>query len=72
MPRLRESFQENGMDLANADVSEQASEQEGEETTDSSSQVASGNVDNEDIEAENQHGLIESDELELGRVSLFA
>ncbi|NOQ93129.1 MAG: hypothetical protein GQ547_00670, partial [Methylophaga sp.] len=72
LPRLRESFQENGMNLANADVSEQASEQEGEESTDSSSQAANGNINNEGLETENPHELIESDELELGRLSIFA
>ena len=74
LPKLRESFQENGMELAHADVSEHASEQDNdEEDSESASQNTAGNTDNIDSENENQGELhIESGELELGQVSLYA
>lgn len=72
LPRLRESFQENGMDLANADVSEQAHEQHDEEKSgEHSSSVAISNDDSDDTGIGSDNDSIESDELELG-VSVFA
>ena len=75
LPRLKESFQENGMNLANADVSEQASEQQsGEQGSDEASSNSQGITHQED---ENSHDMeleqspLNSDELELG-VSVFA
>jgi len=68
LPRLRESFQENGMDLANANVSEQETEQNNEEEkSDNSSTITK--MESDDLDVENDS--IESDDLELG-VSVFA
>jgi len=68
LPRLRESFQENGMDLANANVSDQEAEQNNEEDkSDNSSTITK--MASDELDAENDS--IESDELELG-VSVFA
>jgi len=68
LPRLRESFQENGMDLANANVSDQQAEQNNEEEK---SENSSGmtKMASDELDAEND--LMESNELELG-VSVFA
>ncbi|NOQ81570.1 MAG: hypothetical protein GQ548_03460 [Methylophaga sp.] len=72
LPRLRESFQENGMDLANADVSEQEHEQPDEEkNSEHSSSVVISNSDGPDVGLGADDDSIESDELELG-VSVFA
>jgi len=68
LPRLRESFQENGMDLANANVSDQETEQNNEEEkSDNSSTITK--MASDELDAENDS--IESDDLELG-VSVFA
>jgi len=70
LPRLRESFQENGMNLANANVSDQQAEQNNEEEKSEHSSSATKMAGDElDLDAEND--LIESNELELG-VSVFA
>jgi len=68
LPRLRESFQENGMDLANANVSDQEAEQNNEEDkSDNSSTITK--MASDELDAENDS--IESEDLELG-VSVFA
>jgi len=72
LPRLRESFQENGMDLANADVSDQQTEQNDEEENSNNSSTGAGMASNE-LEGDdvNQNDSMESNELEVG-VSVFA
>jgi len=70
LPRLRESFQENGMDLASADVSDQQAEQDNEEEN-SGHSAASSNLASNELDGDNQDDSIESAELEVG-VSVFA
>lgn len=70
LPRLRESLQENGMNLTDADVSDQTSEQESEEDSDdTSSNKQALTLDSDDNELEQAPS--ESNELEVG-VSVFA
>ena len=68
LPRLRESFQENGMDLANANVSDQETEQNDDEEKSGNSSTVTKMAD-DDLETEEDS--IESNEMELG-VSVFA
>ncbi len=73
LPKLRESFQENGMELAHADVSDHAPEQDNDESdAEKASQMTAENTDDIDSKNESQGELIESGELELGKVSLYA
>ena len=75
LPRLKESFQENGMNLANADVSDQASGQQAEE--DGAGEASPNNhdkslqTDGGDHEQEQDEVLSSLDDSELG-VSVFA
>ena len=73
LPRLRESFQDNGMNLADANVSDQASEQqsEGENTDNSSIMNHSSHQENNTEEDDTSRLNNDSGELELG-VSVFA
>jgi len=68
LPRLRESFQENGMDLASANVSDQETEQNNEEEKSENSSAVTKMV-GDDLDTEDDS--IESNEMELG-VSVFA
>jgi len=68
LPKLRESFQENGMDLANANVSDQETEQNDDEEKSGNSSTVTKMAD-DDLETEEDS--IESNEMELG-VSVFA
>ena len=75
LPRLKESFQENGMNLANADVSDQASGQQAEEDgageTSPNNHDKSLQTDGGDHEQEQDEVLSSLDDSELG-VSVFA
>jgi|GEM_PF-1302314 len=70
LPKLRESFQENGMDLTHSDVSEEDLEKKSEEDETHSLGNKSKDEGSEQLSLdENEH--VESGELELG-VSVFA
>lgn len=75
LPRLRESFQENGMNLANADVSDQASGEQSEqhESNESSSSHQAVGLSKDELasDSEQQQNMSSSSETELG-VSVFA
>ena len=71
LPRLRESFQENGMNLADANVSDQSPEQQAEDSENDGSTTAMTNQssqnDNEDAdEKERENQVIDENELEIG------
>ncbi|MBL1322093.1 MAG: flagellar hook-length control protein FliK [Methylophaga sp.] len=71
LPRLRESFEENGMQLADADVAEQEFEQENEETASKSdNQSNNGQHSQRENEGEAQAISVEND-VEVG-LSLYA
>ncbi|MDB2705398.1 flagellar hook-length control protein FliK [Pseudomonadota bacterium] len=70
LPRLRENLQENGMNLSDADVSEQASEQESEEGSGETSSNKQGQTHHSD-DVELESAALDANELEVG-VSLFA
>tara|TARA_R110002050_G_scaffold268113_1_gene409971 strand:- start:19876 stop:21270 length:1395 start_codon:yes stop_codon:yes gene_type:complete len=74
LPRLRESFQENGMELAHADVSQeefsQADEQDNNKTTSNSSASERDNLDT-DIESVTDEVNITEQDIALG-LSVFA
>jgi flagellar hook-length control protein FliK len=71
LPRLRESFEENGMQLADADVAEQEFEQENEETTRrNENQNRNEQHSQIDNESESQAISVEND-VEIG-LSLYA
>jgi flagellar hook-length control protein FliK len=71
LPRLRESFEENGIQLADADVAEQEFEQENEETSNKNdSQSSDGQHSQLDNESEAQAINVEND-AEIG-LSLYA
>tara|TARA_R110001606_G_scaffold395213_1_gene567035 strand:- start:20931 stop:22229 length:1299 start_codon:yes stop_codon:yes gene_type:complete len=74
LPRLRESFQENGMELAHADVSQenfsQADEQDNNKTMNNGSTSERDNVDT-DIETTDQDINIAGQDIALG-LSVFA
>jgi flagellar hook-length control protein FliK len=75
LPRLRESFQENGMNLANADVSDQASGEQSEqhESNESSSSHQAVGLSKDELasDSEQHQNMSSSSETELG-VSVFA
>jgi len=72
LPRLRESFQDNGMNLADANVSDQASEQQSEGENTDNSPVMNHSSHQEHNSADDEASRLNDDanELELG-VSLF-
>jgi len=71
LPRLRESFQENGMELANADVSDQETEQSSDEDGSSDNASTRSTMAGDELDDVHHNDSIESGELELG-VSVFA
>jgi flagellar hook-length control protein FliK len=71
LPRLRESLQENGMNLADADVSDQTSEQQSEEAESGEAASNKQGLAHQTDELELEGAASDSDELELG-VSVFA
>ena len=74
LPRLRESFQENGMELAHADVSQEnfseTDEQDDNKTTNNGSESRRENVDTE-TESTSHEVNIEEQDIALG-LSVFA
>lgn len=72
LPRLRESFQENGMELAHADVSQQDFSQADEQdnNTNNNGSVSSESNTNDDIDTNNKEIQITEHELNLG-LSVF-
>ncbi|MFW5426378.1 MAG: flagellar hook-length control protein FliK [Methylophagaceae bacterium] len=71
LPRLRESFEENGMQLADADVAEQEFEQDSDEATNSANQQHSSEQQSQhDNENDGQAVRVEND-VEIG-LSLYA
>jgi len=71
LPRLRESFQENGMNLANANVSDQQAEQNNEEEKSENSSATAKMASDDELDLDAENDLMGSNELELG-VSVFA
>jgi flagellar hook-length control protein FliK len=56
LPRLRESFMENGLELANADVSDHASQQANDETDQDGEEVSNGDSVAKMKESANENG----------------
>lgn len=71
LPRLRESLQENGMNLADADVSDQTSEQESEEEGSGEASSNKQGLTHQSDDMELEQASSDSNELEVG-VSVFA
>jgi flagellar hook-length control protein FliK len=76
LPRLRESFSENGMKLADAEVTQHSAEQQNQEDTaetddGSTAQNEQAKVDSEEFSGEEQQAVDGQDELEAG-LSLYA
>jgi flagellar hook-length control protein FliK len=73
LPRLRESFQENGMELAHADVSQQdfSEADEQDNNTNNNGLISGESNTDEDIDNNDNETLITEQELDLG-LSVFA
>ncbi|OUR71290.1 hypothetical protein A9Q78_10180 [Methylophaga sp. 41_12_T18] len=73
LPRLRDSFVENGMELKDAEVTQHSSEQEqqSDSADDSGANVGQAASDGEELSDEQQLGLSEEELLEQG-LSLYA
>jgi len=76
LPRLRESFSENGMKLVDAEVTQHSAEQQHQDDTAEADEGSAGqneqvNVDSEEFSGEEQQKVDEPGELEAG-LSLYA
>lgn len=71
LPKLRESFQENGMDLSHADVSEHGAEQQDEEKEAASSELNEQQSEADKLKQQDNNEIVDSGELQSG-VSVFA
>ncbi len=74
LPRLRESFLENGLELAHSDVSQQSSEETGEQTDSDdidNSNLSSVNASDADTLEQGQQSAETEQDIELG-VSIYA
>lgn len=75
LPRLRESFSENGMELADAEVTQHSAEEQHQDDTaeaeGSTAQNEQAKVENEEFSGEEQQKVDEQSELEAG-LSLYA
>jgi len=75
LPRLRESFSENGMELADAEVMQHSDEEQHQDDTaeaeGSTAQNEQVKVDSEEFSGEEQQKVDEPGELEAG-LSLYA
>lgn len=73
LPRLRESFQENGMELAHADVSQENFSQTDEQDnkTTNNDAISGGSITDDDIDPSTETGHVNEQDVELG-LSVFA